>query len=179
MGRSSCVGGITDGERREMSGGRNRVGCSFCAAVARGRVFADSGKFVAIYNIAPILPGHSLVVPKAHVESLMDLSDSEVSEFVLFSRDVAKVLMRAFETRSFDWTIQEGEEAGQTVSHLHMHIIPRKEGDMPHPGDWYPQLLRSKSENIDSESRPKLNSGQMKSVVRHLREIAAEVGLRH
>src|ERR1035437_9063760 len=111
--------------------------CPFCAVNFSEIGFARSTNFVALYNIAPILPGHSLVIPRRHVESLMDLSDAEVSEFMIFGRDVARLLLRAFETSAFNWTIQEKEEAGQTVSHLHMHLIPRTPGDFPRPGDWY------------------------------------------
>lgn len=143
--------------------------CPFCR-IQKEAVFAESEHFLALYNIAPILPGHSLVIPKRHVESLMDLNDSELSEFMIFGRNVAKILIKAFKTPSFNWTIQEKEEAGQTIAHLHMHIIPRKQGDLPQPGDWYPLLQKNQSEVIDSTSRTRLTVQQIREMVSYIKQ---------
>ena len=145
--------------------------CPFCESVLDA-AFAESEHFIALYNIAPILPGHSLVVPKLHVESLMDLTEADLSEFIIFSRNIAKLLSRAFKTDAFDWTIQEKEAAGQTVAHLHMHIIPRKPGDLPQSGDWYPLLQKSETGVIDSASRSRLSTEQMREMVSYLKGCA-------
>ena len=65
----------------------NGSSCPFCGTNIRETVFAESKNFCAIYNIAPILPGHSLIIPKRHLESLMDLSDSELCEMMIFGRE--------------------------------------------------------------------------------------------
>jgi bis(5'-adenosyl)-triphosphatase len=146
--------------------------CPFCNTNILDAEFAESENFRAIYNRAPILAGHSLVIPKRHVTGLMDLNESELCEFVAFGRKSLKILLRAFNARSFDWSIQEGEEAGQTVPHLHLHLIPRKPNDLTRPGDWYSQLCKSRPVIIDSESRLKLTPDQMKEMVISLRKIA-------
>ena len=143
--------------------------CVFCQPKTQGNQFMQSNDFLAIYNLSPILPGHSLVIPKWHATSLMDLSDSELSEITLFARDVVKVLMRAFHAAAFNWTIQEGAEAGQSVPHLHLHLIPREENDLPGPGNWYPLLKKNEEEIIDSESRPKLSPQEMTAIAERLR----------
>ena len=148
--------------------------CPFCREEVQADHFAGSDNFLALYNLAPILPGHSLVIPRRHILSLMDLDDRELCELTLFSRDVVKILQKAFGSRAFDWTIQEGLEAGQTIPHLHLHIIPRVQGDLPQPGDWYPLLEQSEAEIIDSEARPKLTEDEMRAIVRRLREIRNE-----
>lgn len=147
-------------------------GCPFCGTNIDESVFAESENFCAIYNIAPILPGHSLIIPKRHLGSLMDLSDSELCEMMIFGRDVVRILLRAFDSAAFNWTIQEGEEAGQTVQHLHMHLIPRESNDLPQPGDWYPLLRKSQLEVIDSDSRPRLTPHEMQEVVARIRQVA-------
>ena len=152
----------------------NGSSCPFCGTNIRETVFAESKNFCAIYNIAPILPGHSLIIPKRHLESLMDLSDSELCEMMIFGREVVRILLRAFDVAAFNWTIQEGEEAGQTVPHLHIHLIPREPNDLPRPGDWYPLLRKSQSETIDSESRPRLTPHEMKEIVARIRQVAKE-----
>jgi len=149
--------------------------CPFCREDVQAGHFAASENFLAIYNLAPILPGHSLVIPRRHILSLMELGDPELCELTLFSRDIVKVLQKAFGSRSFDWTIQEGVEAGQTIPHLHLHLIPRVEGDLPQPGDWYPLLEQSESEIIDSAARPKLTESEMQAIVIKLRNMVEEV----
>jgi bis(5'-adenosyl)-triphosphatase len=149
--------------------------CPFCNANVLDAEFAESENFRVIYNRAPILAGHSLVIPKRHVTSLMNLNELELCELVAFGRKSLKMLLRAFNARSFDWSIQEGEEAGQTVPYLHLHLIPRKPNDLNRPGDWYSQLCKSQSVPIDSESRVKLTPDQMKETVTNLRKIAEEL----
>jgi bis(5'-adenosyl)-triphosphatase len=99
----------------------------------------------------------------------MDLDSSELAEFAIFAQRVTGFLQYVFNSVGFNWTIQEGEAAGQSVMHLHLHIIPRTAGDLPHPGDWYPRLRESVSRHIDDETRPRLTRQQMDSVVEHLR----------
>jgi bis(5'-adenosyl)-triphosphatase len=149
--------------------------CPFCRDEVQAAHFAASDHFLALYNLAPILPGHSLVVPRRHILSLMELGDPELCELTLFSRDIVKVLQKAFGSRSFDWTIQEGVEAGQTIPHLHLHLIPRTQGDLSQPGDWYPLMQQSEAEIIDSAARPRLSEHDMMSIVLKLRATAKEV----
>lgn len=144
---------------------KKKVGCPFCNDEIVANAFLESEKFRVVYNLSPILPGHSMVIPKGHTESLMDLTDDELGEFVRLGRRAVEVLLRVFNASAFNWTIQEGESAGQTVSHLHLHLIPRASGDLPHPGDWYPRFLKWKDEAIDSQSRPKLSPQEIRHII--------------
>ena len=144
--------------------------CPFCAPQAVASTFAESGAFRAIYNIAPIVPGHSLVVPKAHLKSLMSLDEQSLCAFFAFARPVTTFLQNVFESPGFGWTIQNGEVAGQTVPHLHLHLIPRRAGDFPTPGDWYPALQRSEVSLLDHEARPRHSAEEMTEIVSHLRD---------
>lgn len=146
--------------------------CPFCKKDIKKSTFSESENFIAIVNIAPVLPGHSLIVPKKHLKSFMDLSDEELFEMVKFSRKVVKILNSFFKTNAFDWTIQDNEEAGQTIPHLHLHIIPRIKNDLPDPGDWYPMLKNNFENSIDSRKRSKLKETEMKQMVTFLRKIA-------
>lgn len=145
-------------------------GCPFCKDQILDSEFASSPNYRAIYNRAPILPGHSLIIPKRHMESLMALSEDELYEMVGFSRHVMEGLLSAFNASGFNWTIQEGEEAGQTVHHLHLHLIPRHPEDLPDPGDWYPLLQKSESEKIDSEERNQLENKELKHIVEKIKK---------
>ena len=142
--------------------------CPFCAPLVFDACFAETRNFRAIYNIAPVLPGHCMIIPKKHTLSYLDLPEELMTEMVSFSRKVVRTLMKAFNQTAFDWTIQEGLAAGQTIDHLHIHIIPRKSGDLPEPGDWYPRLLKNNDELIDSHIRSKYSREELKNISRHL-----------
>ncbi|WMJ74839.1 HIT domain-containing protein [Cytophagaceae bacterium ABcell3] len=145
------------------------VSCPFCN-VSENDAFFSSSNFLAIYNLAPILPGHSLIIPRKHKESLFELSDDELGEFMKLGRDVAKILSYELNTDAFDWTIQEKEAAGQTVPHLHLHVIPRRLNDLPSPGDWFQELEKSKAE--DSRKRKKLSCDQLSAITKRLKGVA-------
>lgn len=148
------------------------MNCPFCQKTAQYYIL-QSNNFAAIYNISPILPGHSLIIPKRHVESLFDLSESELAEFMRMGRDMARLLAEVFETDAFDWAIQEKEAAGQSVAHLHMHVVPRKIGDMPDPGDWYQALEKSQQTDIDTYDKFRLSEQQLLELTLRLRNRVA------
>ena len=141
--------------------------CPFCSPDNQRIAFAESGSFLALYNIAPIFPGHSLIIPRMHVKSLRSLSDDLVSELFLFARQVTDVLLSFYHSDAFNWSVQDNESAGQTVPHLHLHIIIRQPDDLPQSGDWY-QLL-DKEKNPDSSRRPRLNSIEYSKIVKQLK----------
>lgn len=150
--------------------------CPFCEPNVLDSTFLESKFFRAMYNIAPILPGHSLVVPKRHITSIMDLDADESAEIIHFSKNVVRLLLKAFDASGFDWTIQEGNDAGQTVEHLHLHLIPRKPKDLPNPGDWYPMLMKAENpEMIDSQNRSRISASEMDGIIRHLKKVASEM----
>lgn len=153
-----------------------RAECPFCSATVQQSAFRADDGFLAIYNIAPILPGHSLVLPRAHVESVLTLDDADLAAFVLFARGVTRLLARAFAADGFDWTVQDGRSAGQSVPHLHLHVIPRHSGDLPRPGDWYPVLMGGERAALDSAVRPRLTPAEHTRVTDRLRKLAREEG---
>jgi bis(5'-adenosyl)-triphosphatase len=146
--------------------------CPFCSSALQRSAFCDDERFLAVYNIAPILPGHSLVLPRAHLESVLSLDDADLAALVVFARRVTRLLARAFAADGFDWTIQDGRSAGQSVPHLHLHIIPRRMGDLREPGDWYPALVANQGATIDSDARARLTPAEHEHITRHLREFA-------
>lgn len=145
--------------------------CPFCSPNVEKAKFAQSENFIAIYNIAPILPGHVLIISKQHINKFMEVNDKHMTELIKFSRQIIRTLSKAFKTDSFNWTLQEGTAAGQTIEHMHIHIIPRQKNDLPEPGDWYPKLNALETEIIDSLHRPRHNDAEMESIVNYLQKI--------
>jgi bis(5'-adenosyl)-triphosphatase len=141
--------------------------CPFCSPDNQRVAFASSASFLALYNIAPILPGHTLIIPRMHVKSLRSLSDDLLSELFLFAREVTDVLLIFYQADAFDWSLQDSEAAGQTIPHLHLHIIVRLPFDLHDPGDWYP-LLDEQGRN-SSAKRSDMDIEEYTQVVEQLR----------
>lgn len=125
-----------------------------------------------IHNISPILPRHSLIIPKKYIESLFALSDEELAEFMVLWPGRSKIADGCFNIEAFDWAIQEKEVAGQSVAHLHMHVVPRKIGDLPNPGDWYQALERNSQSGIDTYDKFRISREQLKELTWRLKQRA-------
>lgn len=99
-----------------------------------------------IRDAFPVSPGHSLVIPKRHVGSFFDVSDAE-RDALLGLLEVAKAAAgREFEPAGYNIGINDGSAAGQTVPHLHIHLIPRYDGDMPDPRGGVRWVIPSKAD---------------------------------
>jgi bis(5'-adenosyl)-triphosphatase len=155
--------------------------CPFDAPEIRSTEYVGDERFAALYNIAPILPGHSLVIPRRHVERVALLGEDELGDLFIFARDVTKFLQQHFNAEGYDWTIQDGRSAGQTIDHVHLHVIPRWLGDLPTPGDWYLRLKLPSMSEIgtlpDSDTRPRLEAAELEKIVSELRIAAVRYGL--
>ena len=151
--------------------------CPFCNSQIQDCVFLESGNFLAVYNIAPVLPGHSLIIPVNHITSFIDLNKEQRAEFLETTRQAVRVLLKAFHTDAFDLSVQEKPEAGQTIEHLHLHIVPRLKNDMPRPGDWYPIIHQNDSMIIDNKNRSRLSDESLREVVKMLRDVASETDM--
>ncbi len=143
--------------------------CPFCNADNQLLAFATSGDFKAIYNLSPILPGHCLVIPQRHVTSLFELDEEEISSFFSFARKVTAFVCEVFGSDAYDWSLQEGNEAGQSIDHLHLHIIPRKPDDLEESGEWY-GLLQKSVDPLNKE-RLILSEGEYSDISLKLREL--------
>jgi len=81
----------------------------------------------------PISPGHTLILPKRHVGSFFELTPEERAD-LLELLDAAKAdLDREFSPHGYNIGINDGAAAGQTIGHVHIHLIPRFDGDRPDP----------------------------------------------
>jgi len=91
------------------------------------KVYEDDKAF-AFLDIMPRMPGHTLVLPKAPVRNLLDVSPEDLAHVMTVAQKVAKGAMKAFAADGI--TIQQFNEGagGQVVFHLHVHVIPRKAG---------------------------------------------------
>ena len=106
--------------------------CVFCA-IATGeipcfKVYEDDFA-LAYLDINPFSEGHTLVIPKAHTTGLLDTSPEDLREMIVRVQKVAARLKEALPCDGFNILQNNGEAAGQTVRHIHFHIVPRWNGD--------------------------------------------------
>ena len=81
----------------------------------------------------PVSEGHTLVIPKRHIESYFDVSNDERDELWEMVERVRTELAERHSPDGFNIGINVGVSAGQTVPHMHIHVIPRYTGDVPNP----------------------------------------------
>ena len=106
--------------------------CLFCKIankeIPSEMIYEDEASF-AFLDIHPLARGHTVIVPKRHAENILDLPDKEVGTVFLAVKTATRMLGRALNPEGFTIGINHGRISGQTVDHLHIHVIPRYEGD--------------------------------------------------
>jgi len=101
--------------------------------VPRDRILFDSDTALAIRDAFPVSPGHTLIIPKRHVASLFECTEGEQAALLKLLNLVRMDIDREFLPPCYNVGINDGVAAGQTVMHLHVHLIPRYPGDAPDP----------------------------------------------
>jgi ATP adenylyltransferase len=127
------------------SGGSKQVGnqgmseevaqgiCPFCDLIQNSQPVAELGTFVAKYDKYPVSKGHTLLIPKRHVETFFALNEDEVKDFFNLLLEIQQMIEREFVPDGFNIGVNVGAAAGQTIAHLHVHVIPRYVRDVKNP----------------------------------------------
>jgi histidine triad (HIT) family protein len=106
--------------------------CIFCK-IAKGEIpsekVLETDNMVIIKDIHPKVPGHSLVIPKKHYKTFLDMPSSLFGEFLDDAKKAALKLIEEQKAEGFNLIMNNYEVAGQVVPHAHLHILPRKKGD--------------------------------------------------
>ena len=106
--------------------------CAFCT-LASERVIDENTFAIAIRDGYPVSPGHTLLIPKRHTSSFFDLAQQERNDLLTLLDRSKQALDEEFQPHGYNIGINDGAAAGQTVPHLHVHLIPRFDGDLPDP----------------------------------------------
>jgi len=106
--------------------------CPFCS-IDPACVLAESEVAVAIPDNYPLSPGHTLVVPRQHVATIYKLTAGQQTALRDFVGRVRELLLERYRPDGFNVGVNDGPAAGQTVEHAHIHLIPRRSGDVPDP----------------------------------------------
>jgi histidine triad (HIT) family protein len=109
------------------------VDCIFCAIVARqapSSVVFEDDVCLAFMDLYPMVPGHLLVVPKTHAANLSELDEATgMHLFRIAQRMAAAVRGSGLHCEGINLFLADGEAAGQDVFHVHLHVVPRFQGD--------------------------------------------------
>ncbi len=107
-------------------------GCLFCGIVKKSvaaEIVYEDQDAVAFLDIHPRVPGHTMVVPKVHAETILELPDSAFQGVFVAVKRVTALLQKTLRPRGFTIGINHGKVSGQVIDHLHIHILPRFDND--------------------------------------------------
>ena len=106
--------------------------CPFCNPPEDEIVLANDLCY-ARYDRYPVSPGHLLLIPYRHIPTLFDATDDEQAALLALVREAKALLDERFRPDGYNVGVNVGKTAGQTVMHLHVHLIPRYAGDVADP----------------------------------------------
>ena len=108
--------------------------CPFCYNNIKDCVVAEQNSVVAIQDNYPVADGHLLIVPKRHMEDYFSMNETEKKDIgILIMKLKNRIMEKDHSVTGFNIGTNIGESAGQTIFHAHIHLIPRRNGDTPHP----------------------------------------------
>ncbi len=106
--------------------------CPFCT-LPSSRIGVERDLTLAVRDGFPVTPGHTLIIPRRHIETYFDASAEEKAALWALVEEIKTELDAEFSPDGYNVGFNAGAAAGQTVMHLHIHVIPRRSGDTPDP----------------------------------------------
>ena len=123
--------------------------CIFCK-IANGEIPAatlyEDEDFRVILDLGPASKGHALILPKTHAANIYEISDEMAAKAMILAKKMATKMTDVQKCDGFNIVQNNGEQAGQTVFHFHMHLIPRYKGDQVGI-TWKPGTLTDEMKN--------------------------------
>ena len=107
--------------------------CIFCNK-KKHKIVYNNRYFYVLRDNFPVTQNHTLIITKKHKKSFFDLNNKEISSLFDVLKKQRKILVSKDKTiKSFNIGVNDGKHAGQTIKHLHIHLIPRRKGDVRNP----------------------------------------------
>lgn len=106
--------------------------CPFCFP-DHERILIDDGLCFVMHDRFPVSPGHLLILPRRHIASFFDATATERASFLALLDQAKSLVEKKHHPAGYNIGINDGETAGQTVPHLHIHLVPRYLGDSDDP----------------------------------------------
>ena len=114
------------------------------AQIPTAERIAANGSAFAIWDRFPVTPGHALVISNRLISVWWEASDEEQVDLLHLLREVRLLIEEKYEPDGFNIGINVGEAVGQTINHLHLHLIPRYSGDVSDPRGGVRHVIPSK-----------------------------------
>ena len=108
------------------------LNCPFCN-LEINRILLQNDFAISIRDAFPVSKGHSLVIPKRHISSIFDATEDELVHTFKLVAETRALLNDQYKPQGLNVGINDGVAAGQTVMHVHLHLIPRYQGDQSDP----------------------------------------------
>ncbi|MEZ5542334.1 MAG: HIT family protein [Pseudomonadota bacterium] len=118
--------------------------CFFCT-IDPARILGSNAHCFMIRDDFPLAPGHSLVMPKRHVGSLFELTAAEQQALLALLAEAKAGVDAEFRPAAYNIGLNDGPAAGQSIPHVHMHLIPRYPGDCADPRGGIRWILPTKA----------------------------------
>lgn len=107
----------------------NCIFCKILAGEIPSTAVYEDDDFKAILDVSPAARGHVIILPKNHAANIYELPDEDASKIMIVAKKIATAIEKAYHCDGVNILQNNGEAAGQTVFHLHVHVIPRFKGD--------------------------------------------------
>lgn len=120
--------------------------CPFCNPDSERELILETATIYAIYDKFPVNQGHALIIPKRHIANYFELSIKEQYAYLLVLNKVKEIVTKRFQPDGFNIGVNIGEHAGQTIPHVHIHLIPRYQGDVANPRGGVRGVIPSKKD---------------------------------
>jgi histidine triad (HIT) family protein len=108
------------------------IDCIFCKIINKeidSKIIYEDSQNLAFLDIHPHAPGHTVVIPKKHTKTILELNASEIKDLFIALKNTLEIIQNTINPDGFTIGINHGESAGQAIPHLHIHLIPRFKND--------------------------------------------------
>jgi|TARA_B110000908_G_scaffold169779_1_gene227670 ATP adenylyltransferase len=133
--------------------------CLFCKAQEieyKKEVVYENDFFYATRDSYPVTKLHTLVIPKRHFQSYFDMNNDEIKSINIVLNEQRKEIVKLDSSvTAFNIGINDGKDAGQSIYHLHVHLIPRRQGDVENPRGGVRGVIPAKQKYVKKESLEK------------------------
>lgn len=154
--------------------------CPFCNVSLDRIIFADQ-KLYALWDNYPVSPGHALIVPRKHITDWFHATDEIRHLLISAIQDVKVEIEKLHRPDGYNVGFNAGAAAGQTVNHLHVHVIPRYVGDVNDPRGGVRHVIPAKAKYLVKEKAVdyvpatttpdlQLNTGEATPLLPHIRK---------
>ncbi|MGE5626555.1 MAG: HIT family protein [Solirubrobacterales bacterium] len=118
--------------------------CIFCDYIhTKDKIIAENELAFAIYDTFPVNTGHTLIIPKRHFKDYFEATPDEIKAIYELTHTMKRILDDKFKPDAYNIGVNIGEAAGQTVMHLHVHMIPRFIGDIKNPRGGIRKMMKN------------------------------------